>query len=111
MVLADQVATRFTQNRYTVVEARLRQDLAIRPEEGEFMLSRNIDKLSAEYKAYAVIIGKYTKTRDLLYLDTQLVQVNNKQILASINAKMPMGVNARDLLVDTGGSSLTVVNQ
>lgn len=111
LMLSDQVGSRFSQQGYTIVESRLRPDLSIREQQGEFILSRDIEKLSHEYKAYAVIVGKYTRGRDLLYLDTQLVQVRNRQVLASINAKLPIGIDTRDLLVETGGPTLTVVNQ
>ncbi|MBF0620553.1 MAG: hypothetical protein HQL54_01370 [Magnetococcales bacterium] len=111
LMLSDQVASRFSQQGYTIVEARLRPDLAIRERQGEFILSRDIEKLSQEYKAYAVIVGKYTRGRDKIYLDTQLIQVRNRQVLASINAKLPIGDDTRDFLVDNGGPSMTLVNQ
>jgi TolB-like protein len=112
LLLADQVSTRLTQQGYSVVEAKLRQALSIRQEQGEFVLSRDIEKLSRQYKAYAVVVGNYTRNRELIYLTTRMIQVKNKRILAAVSAKMPIGASTRELLIDTNCcTSLTVVNR
>ncbi|MBF0309340.1 MAG: hypothetical protein HQL56_07430 [Magnetococcales bacterium] len=111
MMIADQLSTRMTQQGFAVVEAKLRQELAIRPKQGEFILSRDVEKLAEAYKAFAVVVGNYTRARGLLYLTSRIIQVDNRQILASISAKVPIGATARDLLIETGeGSSLSVVD-
>ncbi|MBF0153953.1 MAG: hypothetical protein HQL64_09470 [Magnetococcales bacterium] len=111
LMIADHVSSRLTQQGYAVVEPKLREDLSIRVMEGEFVLSRDIDKLSAEYRAFAVVVGSYTRSRDTLDFTTRMVQVRNKQVLASIDAKMPLGTSSRDLLVETGGPSLKAVDR
>ena len=112
VLVSDHVGSRFTQQGYRVVEPRLRSDLAIRKGQGEFILSRDINKLSADNKAYAVVVGSYTETKSILDFTARLVQIKDRQVLASVDAKIPLGVDVRDLLLSTGsGTSMAVVNQ
>nr|CRH06323.1 conserved protein of unknown function [Candidatus Magnetococcus massalia] len=111
LLIADHIASRITQQGFAVLEPKLRQDLAIRQQQGEFILSRDIDKLSAEYKAYAVVTGNYTRGRSTLDFTTRMIRVNNRQVLSSVDAKLPLSPSTEDLLLETGGPSLTVVDR
>ncbi|MBF0446919.1 MAG: hypothetical protein HQL67_01840 [Magnetococcales bacterium] len=112
VLISDHVGSRFTQQGYRVVEPRLRNALAIRQQQGEFILSRDIAKLSADNKAYAVVVGNYTETKSVLDFTARLIQIKDRQVLASVDAKIPLGIDVRDLLMATGGgTSMTVVNQ
>ncbi|MEO5367342.1 MAG: FlgO family outer membrane protein [Magnetococcus sp. WYHC-3] len=112
LLMSDQISTRLTQQGYSVVEAKLRQDLAVRQNEGEFIMSREIERLSQEYQAYAVVVGNYTRGNGILYMNSRIIQLKNKQVLASVSAKAPIGDEARRMLTATGGGlPLPVVNQ
>ncbi|MBF0453791.1 MAG: hypothetical protein HQL72_03110 [Magnetococcales bacterium] len=112
VLISDHVGSRFTQQGYRIVEPRLRKDLAIRKEQGEFILSRDINKLSADNRAYAVVVGNYTETKSVLDFTARLIQIKDRQVLASVDAKIPLGMDVRDLLLSSGGAtSMTVVNQ
>lgn len=112
VLIADHVASRLTQQGYRVVEPRLRKDMAIRMGQGEFILSREIDKLSADNKAYAVVVGNYTETKSVLDFTSRMIQIKDRQVLASVDAKIPMGTDVRDLLLATGGGTpMTIVNK
>ena len=110
LLIADHVSSRFTQQGYTVVDPKLRRDLAIRKERGEFILSRDIDKLSQDNKAYAAVVGSYTETLSVLDFTAKIVQIKSRQVLASVDVKIPLGVTTRDLLINSGGgTSMPVV--
>lgn len=101
LLMSDQVASRLTQQGFTIVETKMRDQLAIRQNQGEFIMSRDIDKLSQQYQAFAVVVGTYTRSRDTLFLTSRMVNVQDKTVLASVSAKIPMGRSARDLLIET----------
>ncbi|MEO5377618.1 MAG: FlgO family outer membrane protein [Magnetococcus sp. DMHC-6] len=112
LLIADHVASRLTQQGFTIVEPKLRNNLSIRKDEGEFILSRDIDKLSKENRAYAVIVGNYTEQRNILDLTTRMIQISTREVIASVDAKVPLGDNTRDLLIQVGGNSaLKVVDR
>ncbi|MBF0436225.1 MAG: hypothetical protein HQL77_12745 [Magnetococcales bacterium] len=105
ILISDHVSSRFTQQGFRIVEPKLRENLAIRKEKGDFILSRDVEKLAQENKAYAVVVGTYTETRDLLDFTAKLIQIVDRQVLASVDAKIPLGTTTRDLLLNTGGGT------
>ncbi|MBF0423603.1 MAG: hypothetical protein HQL73_11490 [Magnetococcales bacterium] len=105
VLISDHVSSRFTQQGFRIVEPKLRENLAIRKEKGDFILSRDVEKLAQENKAYAVVVGTYTETRDLLDFTAKLIQIVDRQVLASVDAKIPLGTTTRDLLLNTGGGT------
>ncbi|MBF0623849.1 MAG: hypothetical protein HQL82_03475 [Magnetococcales bacterium] len=111
LLIADHVSSRITQQGYAVVEPKLRKEFAVRIRGGEFALSRDVEKLSAEFGAHAMVVGSYTRSRDMLDFTARIIQTSNQQVLASIDAKLPLGTTTRDLLVETGGPNLKVVDQ
>ncbi|NGZ26965.1 MAG: hypothetical protein G8345_08760 [Magnetococcales bacterium] len=112
LLLSDQISSRLTQQGYAIVETKMRGDLAIRQTAGEFILSRDIMKLSQDHKAFAVVVGNYTISSQVIYLTARIIQIQNHQILASVNAKLPLERNTRELLNDNSASpKLRIVNQ
>ncbi|MBF0262800.1 MAG: hypothetical protein HQL97_13310 [Magnetococcales bacterium] len=111
-LIADHVASRLTQQGFTVVEPKLRKSLAIRQDQGEFILSRDIEKISHDNKAYAVVTGTYTETRDTLDFTSRMIALNSRQVLASVDAKVPVNGSTRELLINTnGGTNMPVVTR
>nr|CAX83748.1 conserved uncharacterized protein [uncultured bacterium] len=111
LLIADHISSRLTQQGYAVVEPKLRKEFAMKIRGGEFALSRDVEKLSAEFGAHAMVVGSYTRSREQLDFTARIIQTSNQQVLASIDAKLPLGTTTRDLLVETGGPNLKVVDQ
>lgn len=62
-LLGEMCAARLSQRGYDVINMKVRKDsVAIRPREGEFLLSRDVKELSQNFKAQAVLVGTYTRT-------------------------------------------------
>lgn len=105
LLMADHVSSRMTQHEYTVLEPKLRKEFSIRKDHGEFMLSRDIDKLFLENKAYAAVVGSYTESRHFLDFTVKIVEIKTRHALASADLRLPLGGNARDLLLNLGGGT------
>lgn len=105
MVMADHISSRITQHGYTVMEPKLRKEFSIRKEQGELMLSRDIDKLFQENRAYAAVVGSYSESRSLLDFTVKIVEIKTRHVLASADLRLPLGENARDLLMNLGGGT------
>ncbi|MBF0417570.1 MAG: hypothetical protein HQL86_04905 [Magnetococcales bacterium] len=111
-LIADHVASRLTQQGFTVVEPKLRKSLAIRQDQGEFILSRDIEKINHDNKAFAVVTGTYTETRDTLDFTSRMIALNSRQVLASVDAKVPVTGSTRELLINTNsGTNMPVVTR
>ena len=101
LIISDHVASRLTQHGFTILEPKLRQDLSIRLEEGEFLLSRDIERLHPENGAYAAVVGSYTETLTSVNMTAKIVEIRDRKVLASVDVKMPLGSTSRGLLLET----------
>ncbi|MBF0623848.1 MAG: hypothetical protein HQL82_03470 [Magnetococcales bacterium] len=97
-LLARQMASRFTQKGYSLVEVTLRKDLVIRKGSGQFILSQDLERISAEHRAKAVLVGNYTVAKNRVYVSAQLIRLHDKSALASQDFSLPLDSNVRHLL-------------
>lgn len=97
-IVAEQVSSRFTQEGFTVVEMRLRQNVFIQETGGEFVLSREVRDLSRTHNAGAVIAGTYALGRRNVYVSARLIRAADSLVLASYDYSIPIGPDTRALL-------------
>ena len=102
----QQIASRIDQYGYRIIDVRMRQDMAIIPMQGEFMLSRQVAQLmKAEYNAQAVIVGSYTATSSNVYCSVRVIRLDDSAVLAAYEYYLPNSGEVRSLLAaDVGGA-------
>jgi TolB-like protein len=99
-ILAEQVASRYTQRGQPVIELKLRQNsIFISEGKGEFMLSRDLREISRTYNASAVVVGTYAEGGNRLYVSARIVRPADNLILAAADAGIPMGTNAMNIVL------------
>ncbi len=82
--LQNHIASRFIRRGYVVKEIKLRHNLVMRPGEGEFMLSRHLDRINGKkVKAQAVVLGTYMLSGRQMYLAVRLVNPGDRTIRSS----------------------------
>ncbi len=86
--LQNHVSSRFVQQGFTVREVKLRKDLFIRKQSGEFMLSRDLTLINERQNAQAVVVGTYSVTADVMYLSIRLVNPTTKSVLATFDKRL-----------------------
>lgn len=101
--LAEQMGSKFTQNGYKVIELKLRSNsVFVRgskdSDEGEFMLSRELQDLSFQHDAHAVLVGTYGKGPEVVYVTAKLIRTRDSVILGSYDFSLPVGKNTRKML-------------
>ncbi len=97
LMVSEQMGDRLVQVGFPIVDLRARRDVAVRRKGGEFMLSRDILKISKEHAAVAVLLGTYTAAVNHVYVSTRLVRASDNRILASYDFKLPMGPDTRKM--------------
>jgi len=70
----------FAQRGYAVKEIKLRRDLLVELNKGEFMLTRNLAEMTSTQHAQAVVVGTYTLVNRILYLSIRMVSPTNQAI-------------------------------
>ena len=99
-MLAQQVASRFTQAGYSVIEIKLRKTVRLvkGTGEGQFLMSRELEKIAEFHNATAVLVGSYVATPSQLFVNSQLVLVKGGVVLASQDYSIPLTRELRALL-------------
>ncbi len=97
-MISEQISSRFAQEGFTMIEMRLRKNVFIQKDSGEFVLSREVRNLSRVQNAAAVIAGTYAVGRRTVYVSARLIRAADNLILASYDYRLPLGPNTRALL-------------
>lgn len=99
-VIAEQIAGRMAQRGVRVTELKLRETLAMRPGQGELLLSRQVHEVSQAQSAQAVVVGTYATSSFAVYVSLKLVQPVGNVVIAAYDYTLPMDSNVRGLLVN-----------
>lgn len=97
-IMAEQVSSRFAQQGFTMIEMKLRTNIFIKQNAGEFVLSRSVKDLSQSQNASAVVAGTYAVGRNSVYISARLIRAADSLILASYDYSLPLGPNTKALL-------------
>jgi TolB-like protein len=97
-MIAEQIASRFAQQGFTMIEVKLRNNLFIKENAGEFVLSRSVKDISEDHNVAAVIAGTYVVGRRSIYVNARLIRAADSLILAAYDYSLPLGPDTRALL-------------
>jgi len=97
-LVSEQVATRLTQQGFSVVEMKLRHDVYIQEGAGELLLSRDVRNLSKTHNAQVVVVGNYAIAAGYVYLTLKAVTVADNRVIAAVNYLLPLTENNRAML-------------
>lgn len=97
-ISSQQVATQFTNSGFHVVEMLLRKNVSIQQEKGEFLLSRQLQKLGAEHHAQAVLVGTYAVGTKNVYFTTKVIDARTNRTLSSYDYIIPKDHDIKKLL-------------
>ncbi len=98
LMISEQIGNRIAQFGFPVVDIRHRKDIKVREKTGEFMLSRDVRKISHQHAAGAVLLGTYATGKDKVFVSVRLVRPEDSRILASDDFTLPMGPNVSKLV-------------
>ncbi len=98
LMVSEQIGSRLSQFGFPVVDVRTRKDIKVREKTGEFMLSRDVQKISRQHAAGAVLIGTYAAGKDKVFVSARLVRPDDNRILASYDFSLPMGPDTHKLV-------------
>ena len=86
-----QIASRFPQHGYRVIDIRLSNGkVLVRERNGELALSRDMKKISNCQDAQAILVGTYTIAGNRAFVSTRLVSTLDNSILSSYNFSIRM---------------------
>ncbi|MCA1771528.1 MAG: hypothetical protein LC677_02390 [Halomonas sp.] len=86
-----------------VREVKMRDSLFIEESVGELILSRQVQRLSAQNDARSILMGTYAQGQDYVYVSARVVRSSDAMVLGSADFRLALNNNTRSLLEDQGG--------
>lgn len=96
--ISEQVVSRLVEYHMQLIEMKLRNNIYIKNDTGELMLSRNVEDLAKQVKADAVIVGTYSNSYDTVYVNLKIINPLTNVIISTVDYKLPKDKNIRILL-------------
>ncbi|WP_110674522.1 FlgO family outer membrane protein [Salinicola sp. RZ23] len=96
--LSEMFVSRLVESGQKVIEVKLRNSLYIEENTGELILSRNVQRLSQDYDANAVLVGTYAQAQDRLFINARVVRIADRAILGATSFELPLNNDLRTLL-------------
>jgi len=97
-LISEHIASRFTQRGLSVVEMKMRGSIFVQENEGELLLSREVQSISQAHSAQAVIVGTYARSQHYVYVTAKLVRSIDSVVLAAHNYVLPLDGNVSAML-------------
>ena len=97
-LISEQVAGRFTQAGYRMIEVKFGNAIYMKRDQGELMLTREISNLAKSHDAQAVVVGTYGESNDYVFVNLKVVQPSTNTVIAVHDYVMPLDSTMRSLL-------------
>jgi TolB-like protein len=97
-IITDQIASRFAQKGFTMIEVTLRNNIFVKENAGEFVLSRSVQDISRSHNVAAVIAGTYAVGKNSVYVSARLIRAADSLILAGYDYNLPLGPDTKALV-------------
>lgn len=81
-LVSEQIATRMVQGGVSMVEMKLRNNVYLKRDQGELMLTREIGQVAQTHHAQAIVVGSYAESRDVVFINVKVIQPTTNHVLA-----------------------------
>lgn len=99
-LISEQLSARMSQLKYNVVELKIRNDILVKNNQGEFLLTREIRDIADSVNAQAVLVGTYAENTNDVYINLKIVRPSNNVVLAGYSYAIPKAANIKGMLYD-----------
>lgn len=97
-ISAEIIASALAHQGMQVREVKMSDSLFIEENLGELILSRQVQRLSAEHDARSILMGTYAAGREFIYVSARLVGTEAGIVLGAADFRLPMNDHIRSLL-------------
>jgi len=96
--ISEQISSRLTQTGHKVIDLKVSNSVYMRKSEGEFLLTREIREVAANYRAQAVIVGTYALSASFVHITLKLVDPSSSTILSAYDYSLPLDGEIKSML-------------
>ena len=96
--ISEQLSGRIAQLGYSVSEVKLRDSLAVRPGQGELMLSRDLAFLAGRQDAQAILTGTYSVGEKNVFVNLRLLRAGDGRVLSATDFRLAIDADIDAML-------------
>ena len=96
-LVAEQVAGRFAQAGHRVLEVKLRNQLYLKRNEGELVLTREVRDIAKQHNARAIVTGTYADSADRIFINLKMIEFETNVVLAAFDYQLEKDTQVRSL--------------
>ncbi|EHJ93062.1 hypothetical protein KUC_0006 [Vreelandella boliviensis LC1] len=102
-ISSEIMASALSRQGMQVREVKMRDSMFIEESVGELILSRQVQRLTAQHNARSILMGTYAQGQDYVYVSARVVRAGDAMVLGSADFRLPLNNNTRSLLEGQGG--------
>ena len=84
-LITEQVSGRFAQKKYQMLEVKLRNDIYMKRNEGELVLTREVRDIARRHNARAIIAGTFTDRYDRVFVSIKVIDFETNVVLGAVD--------------------------
>ena len=100
-LMGQDCGTQAVAQGYQVTEVLLSDTLLIDPEQGELMLSRDLQHLAGDHQASMVLLGTYTLGQSTVYANARIVRSRDALVMSAVSFELPLTREVAQLAAGT----------
>jgi TolB-like protein len=97
-MVAEQISGQFSRRGYSMLEMKFRENVYMKQDVGELLLTREIKQVATNHKAQAVIVGTYAESDRFVFVNLKLIRPADNIVIASHDYAVPVNRMVRSLL-------------
>lgn len=97
-LMGEQIAARLAQGGYKVVEVKLRNQLYMKRNEGELMLTRELRDVARRHSAGVVVAGSYVESKQRVFVNLKAIRLEDNVLAGAVDFQLERDAQVRSLL-------------
>ena len=97
-VISEHVLGRLAQSGYGVIELKVRNQVYMKRNDGEFLLTREIRDLARSHNAQALVVGTYAEASDRIFVSLKMIEAEGSRVIGAVDYSVDKDSVVRSLL-------------
>ncbi|MCC6296844.1 MAG: hypothetical protein IT469_09070 [Pseudomonadales bacterium] len=95
---SEQISARFSQAGQRMIEMKFRDNVYMKRDQGELLLTREIRDVAQQHKAQAVIVGTYGVSNEAVFVNLKVIKPSTNVVMAVYDYALPKDSDIRSML-------------
>jgi TolB-like protein len=97
-LVTEQIAGRFVHSGYQVIEVKLRNQIYMKRNEGELVLTREVRDIAKKHNAAVIVSGTYADGKDRVFVNLKVIRLEKNIVAAAYDYTLEKDELVRSLL-------------